>query len=281
MSPLDRIFATLAANPRQHVPGTKAYLELKAAARVEIEALFRGTGPQPQAFGPFGQVAMPYTRMGAIDSLDLFGLDELIIFSFYNANRLRYARALDVGANLGLHSIILAKCGFEVRAFEPDPTHFAILAANLKANAATRVQPFQAAVSTVDGTMKFVRVLGNTTGSHLSGAKESYGEREMFDVRVIALAPLLEWADLAKIDAEGHEKDLLLAATKRDFAHIDVMVEIGSPANAQAVFEHLSTIGVGMFPQKIGWKRARATSDLPTSHRDGSLFISSKEEMPW
>jgi FkbM family methyltransferase len=281
MSQLDRIFATLAANPQLHVPGTQAYLDLKAAARAEIEALFRGTGPEPRPFGPFGPVAMPYTRMGEIDSLDLFGLDELIIFSFYHANRRRYARALDVGANLGLHSIILAKCGFEVRAFEPDPRHFAILAGNLKANAATRVQPFQAAVSTVDGTMQFVRVLGNTTGSHLSGAKESYGDREFFDVRVVALPPLLEWADLAKIDAEGHEKVLLLAATTKDFAHIDVMVEIGSPANAHAVFEHLSSIGVGMFPQKLAWKRADRSSDLPTSHREGSLFISSKEEMPW
>jgi FkbM family methyltransferase len=281
MSSLDTIFASITGNPGLHVPGTAAYLKLKTEARAAIEGLFRGAEPLPQPFGPFGSVAMPYTRMGAIDSLDLFGIDELIIFAFYNANRKRYTRVLDIGANLGLHSIILGKCGFQVRAYEPDPRHFALLTANLKANGVETVQPVQAAVSTKDGEAQFVRVLGNTTGSHLAGAKESYGEREYFPVKVLAIAPLLEWATLAKIDAEGHEKDLLLAATRADFDHLDIMVEVGSPANAEAIFLHLTSLGVCMFPQKLGWQRAQRAEDLPTSHRDGSLFLTAKGEMPW
>jgi len=203
---LDSLFATLQENPALHVPGTAAYQQLKTQARAEIEKRFSQADATPHAFGPFGTVAMPYTRMGAIDSLDLFGLDELIIFAFYHSNRGRYRQALDIGANLGLHSIILGKCGFNVRAFEPDPKHFAILSANLKANALTNVEPFQAAVSIQDGQAEFVRVLGNTTGSHLAGAKKSYGDREFFPVVVRAVGPLFASADFAKIDAEGHEK---------------------------------------------------------------------------
>jgi len=281
MSNLDQLFRQILDNPAQHVPGTPVYLQMKAAARAAVEKPFTGTDATPQPFGPFGQLALPYTRMGAIDSLDLFGLDELIIFAFYHANRGRYRQVIDIGANLGLHSIILGKCGFSVRAFEPDPRHFAILTANLKANAITTVEPIQAAVSTRDGQAEFVRVLGNTTGSHLAGAKDSYGEKEVFPVTIRAIAPLFAWADLAKIDAEGHEKELLLAATREDFNHLDVMVEIGSAANAEAVFQHFSALGVGMFPQKLGWQRAKSAADLPTSHRDGSLFVTMKAAMPW
>src|SRR5690242_16421678 len=68
----------------------------------------------PLTFGPFGTLELPYRRMGAIDSIDLFGLDELLIFAFYWANRNLYRRALDVGANLGLHSILMARSGFTV-----------------------------------------------------------------------------------------------------------------------------------------------------------------------
>ena len=281
MSKLDDIFAELSSDPRLHVPGTGPYLRLKAEARGEIERLFRSAEAAPRPFGPFGTIALPYTRMGAIDSLDLFGLDELIIFAFYNANRDRYTRVLDIGANLGLHSIILAKCGFEVRAYEPDPRHFELLSANLLANGASRVQAVKAAVSTSDGEAEFVRVLGNTTGSHLAGAKHSYGDREFFKVKVEAVAPLLGWASLAKIDAEGHERQLLLGSTRADFGHLDVMVEVGSAENAQAIFGHMEAQGVGMFPQRLGWQAAQSAADLPTSHRDGSLFLTARGKMPW
>lgn len=279
--PLDLLFQSLGSNPALHVPGTPTYQLLKAVAREQIEPLFSGTESTPRPFGPFGTLALPYTKMGAINSLDLFGLDELIIFAFYHANRTRYRRVIDIGANLGLHSLILSRCGFSVQAFEPDPWHYGLLSANLKANGAASVEPIQAAVSTTDGEAKFVRVLGNTTGSHLAGAKDSYGEKEIFTVATKAIAPLFGWADLAKIDAEGHEKDLLLAATRPLMDKLDIMVEIGSPANATAVFEHFQKLEVGLFPQKLGWQRARSAADLPTSHRDGSLFISAKPAMPW
>jgi FkbM family methyltransferase len=218
--------------------------------------------------------------MGAIDSVDLFGLDELIIFAFYRANRARYRRVLDIGANLGLHSIVMARCGYQVKAFEPDPWHFDLLKKNLEANGAS-VEPIQAAVSTTDGEAQFVRVLGNTTGSHLAGSKDSYGEKETFTVLTRAIGPLFEWADLAKIDAEGHEKDLLLSTSAAALQKLDIMVEIGNPSNARAVFDHMRALGVGMFAQKIGWGRVEDLNDVPTSHREGSLFISAKAAMPW
>ena len=281
MPSIAQFLDAVAESRHAHVPSTKLYQLIKGLVRPEFERAFSSPAGEPQPFWKFGPLSLPYTKMGAIDSIDLFGLDELIIFSFYHANRGRYRRAIDVGGNLGLHSFVLSRCGLEVRTFEPDPWHFGLLSKNMAANGTSSVKPFQAAVSVSEGEAQFVRVLGNTTGSHLAGAKDSYGKKEFFTVKTQAIAPLLEWADLAKIDAEGHEKELLLAATPAVMAKTDIMVEVGSVENAAAIFSHFKAMGVNMFAQKIGWKPAASAADLPTSHRDGSLFISAKAEMPW
>lgn len=281
MPTLDLIFEALAERPEMHAHSSAFYRLCKVVGRTAIEQFFSATERVAQPFGPFGNLSMPYTKMGSIDSLDLFGIDELIIFAFYNANRARYRHVLDVGANLGLHSTVMARCGYLVRAFEPDPWHFGLLADNLAANTATSVTPFKEAVSVSDGEAQFVRVLGNTTGSHLVGSKNSYGEKEFFTVPTRAVQPLFEWADLAKIDAEGHERELLLTTTRETMQELDIMVEIGNPENARAVFEHFQSIGTGMFSQKTGWGRVQQVNDVPTSHREGSLFITAKSAMPW
>jgi len=280
MSSLDLIFEALAENPGQHMRSSALYRLCSLSARTAVEQMFSSVQRVEQPFGPFGEISIPFTKMGAINSLDLFGLDELIIFTFYHANRGRYRNVLDIGANLGLHSMILARSGYNVHSFEPDPWHYDLLTDNLKANGVS-VSTFKEAVSTKDGEAQFVRVLGNTTGSHLAGSKDSYGEKELFTVPTRAVQPLFEWADFAKIDAEGHEKDLLFAATPGLMQKLDIMVEIGNPENAKAVFAHFQSIEIGMYAQKIGWARARNLSDIPTSHREGSLFISAKLAMPW
>jgi FkbM family methyltransferase len=278
---LDSLLAALPTTPLQHVPGSPLYYLLKQVARREIEALFRADEGEPQ-FGPFGPLRFPYETMGAVDSLNLFDVDELILFSFYWRNRQRYRRVVDIGANIGLHSIVMARCGFEVRSYEPDPRHFRLLKRNLAANGCARVTPINAAVSRESGRMEFVRVLGNTTGSHLAGAKPApYGELERFPVDVAAVGPLLEWADLVKLDVEGHEAEIVLATTAEHWSSTDAVLEIGSEANARAVFDHLKRLGVRMFSQKRGWGAVQDRSEMPTSYRDGSLFVSCRPEMPW
>ena len=278
----DLLFSALTENHALHPVGGSTYQIMQAAAADLLEHChLRETTPQPFAFGPFGKLALPYHAMGARDTLDLFGLDELIIFAFYWANRSRYRRALDIGANVGLHSMILSRCGLAVTAFEPDPRHFAWLSENLQLNHCASVQPVQAAVSDRAGQMDFVRVLGNTTGSHLAGAKDSYGELERFPVRVESFADHVATADLVKIDAEGHEPEILFAAPAGTWDRCDVMLEVGSVKNAERIFEHFQNSGVNLFAQKLGWGRVQQLSDVPTSHREGSLFISHRAEMPW
>jgi FkbM family methyltransferase len=220
--------------------------------------------------------------MGSISSLHLFGIDELIIFSFYWANRGRYKNVLDLGANIGLHSILLSKWGYNVRCYEPDPQTFAVLSKNLELNRATTVEPINAAVSTKKGEMEFVRVVGNMTGSHLAGAKPpGYGELEKFKVSVDEFRSILSWADLAKIDIEGHEKEVILSTLADDWKKTDALVEVGTPANAAQIFEHFSSMKINMFAQKLNWKKVERVSDMPTSYKEGTLFVTCKNQMPW
>jgi FkbM family methyltransferase len=278
---VDGLFDALLEDVRIHTPGTRVYTWLKASARQEIEQRFSSEAPVATEFGRFGNVCFPYNRMGAIDSLDLFGLDELIILLFYWSNRALYRRTVDIGANLGLHTIIMSRCGFHVTSFEPDPVHFELLRRNTALNNVNDVELRRAAVSSSAGKSMFVRVLGNTTGSHLAGAKNSYGEREEFEVTVEAAAPLFASADLVKLDAEGQEREIVLSTGANDWNGTDAMMEVGSEANARAIFDHLSTLGVNMFVQQKGWKLAERAEDIPTSHRQGSLFASRRPRMPW
>lgn len=280
---LDGLIEALVETRSLHAATTRHYQFLKRLC----QHVFRGSTlcsaeATPVDFAPFGKLVFPYSKMGAIDTIDLFGLDELIIFAFYHANRNRYSRTVDIGANLGLHSILMNRNGFSVTAFEPDPVHFDLLRRNLKLNDASGVTPAQAAVSDRDGKMEFVRVKGNTTGSHLAGAKVNpYGELDRFEVEVRACVAALEGADFAKVDAEGHEVTILKAVPPDRWAGLDVMVEVGTHENAHELFDHFQGQPVHLFAQKIGWSRVTREADIPTSHREGSLFITSKVEMPW
>lgn len=279
---LESLFPALAVLQCQHAPASDVYRLLKQVARREIEKLFSDVAAQKRELKPFGEVTLPYCRMGAVDSLDLFDLDELIIFSFYWANRDRYRRVLDLGANIGLHSIILSKCGFEVRAYEPDPQHFEILQRNLALNGCSNVETFNAAVSSEAGIMEFVRILGNTTGSHLVGSKpDPYGVLERLSVQVEAIEPLTTWADLIKLDVEGHEKEILLATGRHHWQNTDALVEVGSTSNAAAIYGHLAARGVNLFSQKTNWQLVGDLDDMPGSHHEGTLFVTCRSEVPW
>ena len=278
---IENLILSLPEMNGKHAPGSEFYKEIKQSVREEVEVLFsRKEGNI--LFNPFGEIQFPYRKMGNLDSLNLFDLDELIIFSFYWVNRTKYRKVLDLGANLGLHSMIMSRCGYSVSCYEPDPIHFGIIKENFSLNGIDNVEMCNAAISNQAGEMEFIRVLGNTMSSHITGAKSNpYGELEMFPVEVVAFKELLEGIDLVKMDIEGKEKDVLTNTERNDWVKMDALVEIENANNAEAVFIHFNKIGINLFSQKINWKRVKTIEEMPTSYHEGTLFISSKEMMPW
>jgi FkbM family methyltransferase len=280
---LDTLFEYIAAERARHARDSDFYRFMdKVAKHAFREAQPEFEAGRPVPLGEYGSLVLPYEKMGAIDSVDLFGLDELLMFAFYRRNRARYRKVVDVGANIGLHSILLSKCGFEVEAYEPDPVHYEKILRNLKLNGVASCQVLKAAVSERTGSMQFVRVLGNTTSSHLAGAKSNpYGELERFEVEVHDIKEIAARADLLKIDAEGHEAVILNALPAAAWKKVDAFVEIGTPENAKSVYEHLGSLKVNLFSQKRGWQRVENLGQMPASYKEGGVFMSTKDAMPW
>jgi FkbM family methyltransferase len=279
---LGLVLQGLADAPELHSKDLALYRALEALIRKEVVAVFGPNGPQVADLGPFGRITLPYLSMGAIDSTHLFGLDELIIFSFYFANRNRYRTAVDAGANIGLHSIMMSRCGFRVRCYEPDPEHFQVLERNLALNNCEFVEALMAALSTSEGQHDFVRVGGNTTGSYLAGAKSgTYGPVDVFPVRTVSFAEAISDVDLVKVDVEGHEADILDSTPLTQWSRTDAIVEVGNETNAARIYTRFRGTSVNLFVQKLGWARATRPEDMPKSYRDGSLFISARGTMPW
>ena len=279
---MDALIRVLPTIPEFHVPGCPLYNLLKAITLDEAKGLFGENVPGDTKFGPFGVVHFPYFSMGAITTLNLFEIDEIIIFSFYWQNRNRYKNVLDIGANLGLHSLMLSKCGYTVHSYEPDPVHYKKLKENLVLNGISEANAHNMAVSDKDTKMEFIRVLGNTTGSHLSGSKANpYGNLDKIEVAVKGFNSITRGMDFVKMDIEGHEKIVVTATTADQWKNLDCMLSVHDETNAKVVFEHFKKIGVNIFSQKIGWKRAEKVHDMPLSHHEGSVFITSKKAMPW
>jgi len=276
------LISALSEHPELHKVSSNTYQIFDSFNRdYQKKLMEQGTSGEVE-FPKAGKISIPYFEMGAINSSHLFGLDELILFAFYEKNSQFYRKVADIGANLGLHTIVMAKLGLDVVSYEPDPIHFEQLEKNLINNSISSKRVFKAAVSNENGTANFTRVLGNTTGSHLSGAKENpYGELEKFDVEVVRFKDIIADVDFAKIDVEGHEANLILSTERHDWEGFDCVLEVGTVKNRQAIFEHCKALEINMFSQKIGWKQAKHVNNLPSSYKEGSLFLSKGAKMPW
>ena len=79
-------------------------------------------------------VKYPIHQFGNTNFIDCINSGELDAFNFYKKNKKYYKKVLDLGANVGLHTIVLAKLGFKVTSFEPENIHFNYLKNNCKLN---------------------------------------------------------------------------------------------------------------------------------------------------
>ncbi|GGF52412.1 FkbM family methyltransferase [Alteromonas lipolytica] len=283
MSLFTDLFAMLAESPQLHGHQTPFYsFTNHVCAEYVARSGFAEETSMPVELGPFGQLILPYYSMGNIDSLKLFGLDELILFAFYLKHQKRYYKVADMGANIGLHSILMAKLGWQVTAFEPDPVHVKKITEHMQLNDVDTITIRENAVAGQHSLLTFTRLLGNRTGSHIKGKKsEVYGGTEEFDVTCLAFADLITAFDFVKMDIEGAEADAICSTSTAHWQHTDVMLEVGGETNAERIFIHARELGLSMFSQKTGWQKVTALADMPTSHREGSLFISSQHDTVW
>jgi FkbM family methyltransferase len=277
-------FKNLATMSRAHARGSKKYNELEKSLQEEIEDIHNLNARSNLPLGEIGNLSFPYFDMGKINSKNLFGLDELILFSFYYTNCKKYKVTLDLGANIGLHSLVMKKLGFQVTSYEPDFTHIEQFKKVMELNGFDNQGLIPKAISDKNGTLEYIRILGNTTGSHLLGSKENvYGPTEVVSVEVDDILEVLNKGkfDFVKMDVEGHEVVLLNRITAKSIATTDIMLEIGSEKNAKDIFTLISDKKIPAYAQKINWAQVESVQDLPSHHTHGSLFLSMQGPPNW
>ena len=178
----------------------------------------------------------------------------------------------------------MKKLGFDVVSYEPDMTHLKQIETVMSLNKLTTKGLLPKAISDKNGVMEYIRILGNTTGSHLLGSKKDvYGPTDIVSVDVDDILEVLNQGNFnfVKMDVEGHEAVLLNRVTAESLKKTDIMLEIGSEKNAAEIYGILQQKGIPAYAQKINWGLVGRLEDLPSHHTHGSVFLSMQGAPNW
>jgi FkbM family methyltransferase len=199
-------------------------------------AVERGLFPSDQAarWSVHGAVELMVGRGATFQMLNA-GDDQQVDLLFYGApyeegelrlfsNLALYAeRVFDLGCNTGVYSLLAAACNSRacVWAFEPHPTNYARLRANIEINGAKRVTAIETAVGEASGTVT-LRVPADGSISGVSSVHRDFTDAHFdieyhdIEVRLVSLdevvAQIGAVPDLMKIDVEYNEVPVLRGA---------------------------------------------------------------------
>ncbi len=170
-------------------------------------------------------------RAASLDRLVALGLHRFGWMGHDEASLLRRLvrpsmHVVDVGANIGLYSLLLARLVGEsgsVLAFEPEPNLFAILRENCVSNNATNVTPFQCALGQVNGLESFHRSVFHSGDNRLGHTSMGHDTVEVKVERFDDLRPDSQ-PDFVKIDVQGHELAALCGMERALSAKPDVRI---------------------------------------------------------
>ena len=143
-----------------------------------------------------------------------FGHSEPDLFAFYDSFLKKGMLAVDVGANIGLHTLFMAKRvspGGRVLSFEPSPKNFSRLKEHVEKNHLENVRIFSLALGDHRGTGFFNEDFNDSSRSHFSG--EGHGLTvNIARLDDICLSEGVQRIDFLKLDVEGFEMRVLEGA---------------------------------------------------------------------
>jgi FkbM family methyltransferase len=139
---------------------------------------------------------------------------------FLAAFPFREGTVLDIGANLGLFALVVHNLlpGRRIVAFEPAPSTFASLSANVARNGAASIECRQLAVSDRDGTVPFI-VREHARANSSIGAAGTNPGAATIDIPCVTLDRYtveagIEGIALLKVDVEGYESAVFGGASR-------------------------------------------------------------------
>jgi len=119
---------------------------------------------------------------------------------------------VDVGANIGYYTVLLAQKAKKIYAFEPDSVNFEILEKNIRANNLENVVAVKAAMGSFNGKIKLYKSKENL-GDHKVYKNDQFPISNFREVKVIKLDYFIkEPVNLIKIDTQGWEPEVIEGA---------------------------------------------------------------------
>jgi FkbM family methyltransferase len=165
-----------------------------------------------------------------LDSLKLrkngvYGRDETeFIQSFIKPDMV----CVDIGANIGYFTILMAKLARETIAFEPDPQNYDLLIQNIRLNGPGAVVAYNYAVGKTSGVTKLYKC-GTNSGMHrVYPSKWCNSGTENIDM--VTLDSMIEYADFIKMDIEGAEYGALLGMKRILEKGCTLLMEFHTPS---------------------------------------------------
>lgn len=181
----------------------------------------------------------------------------------------------DVGANIGLYTVLAAHAGARVAAFEPDERAGGVLHGNVSlAGVEDLVDIRPVALADYDGEAPFTT--GLEVGNHLSAATDGDGDVTVTVCRLDTLAsagqlpqPVPGCLAFLKVDAEGHDLEVLLGATDLLRRHRPVVM-VETWAGGAEVRHFLSGFGYRVYQYD---ERRRTLNEYPATWAGQANFL--------
>lgn len=176
--------------------------------------------------------------------------------------------AVDVGANIGNHSLFFAQKFDKVVAFEPNQDVFDLLSFNARSQ--KNIVPICRGIGSKEGVMSIETQEQNSGGSTLVEVSKCSVSREIEMTTLDNLSEVLDNVDLIKIDVEGFEHEVIDGAKETISKHKPLIVfEQGLQKEADIKkLKHLFT--------NLGYKKfgiVRVSPYLPFRHSNSRFSL--------
>ena len=152
--------------------------------------------------------------------------------------------ALDIGCNVGLYALPLARTGAKVVAIDANPSMIARIGFNAKSSGIDTVVPVHSAVGDTSGTVSLSIRADDVAIVHVS--EDTEGTVPMRTLADILAEQGIDRVDALKIDIEGHEDKALapfLADAPPEMIPDRIVIERAGPQDYPACFEQFQRLG--------------------------------------